>query len=111
MTMLRKESAGDYQIGIWSVRREGRRWLAQATGPGTLGDGSPHYYPTLAAAYLAMTGEATTPNPWAYKGVIVHPADRNSSGIRWYARIGSGRALRADSKDGMRDLITLHLGW
>ena len=41
MTMIRKESAGDYQIGIWSVRRDGRKWLAQATGPGTVGDGSP----------------------------------------------------------------------
>lgn len=57
MTMLRKECAGDYQIGIWSVRREGARWLAQATGPGTIGDGSPHYYPTLSAAYEAFTGE------------------------------------------------------
>jgi hypothetical protein len=54
---LRKESAGDYQIGIWSVCREGRKWLAVSTGPGTLGDGSPHYYPTLRAAYLALTGE------------------------------------------------------
>jgi len=53
MTMMRKEAAGDYQIGIWSVRREGRRWLAQS------GDGSPHYYASLHAAYLALTGE-----PW-----------------------------------------------
>ena len=57
MTMIRKESAGDYQIGIWSVRRDGRKWLAQATGPGTVGDGDPHSYPTLSAAYLALTGE------------------------------------------------------
>lgn len=58
--MARKEGPGDYQIGIWSVRREGKQWLAQAVGPGTIGDGSPHYYPTLAAAHLALTGEPRT---------------------------------------------------
>lgn len=56
--MARKNAAGDYQIGIWNVMRDGRRWRAQAVGPGTLGDGSPHYFPTLAAAHLQLTGEA-----------------------------------------------------
>lgn len=55
--MARREAPGEYQIGIWNVRREGRMWIAQATGPGTLGDGSPHSYPTLHAAHLALTGE------------------------------------------------------
>jgi hypothetical protein len=44
--------------------------------------------------------------PWRYKGMDVFPADRNSSGIRWYARPGNGKVLRADTKDGMRQLIT-----
>jgi hypothetical protein len=59
MSMMRKESAGDYQIGIWSVTRNetGRGWTAVATGPGTLGDGSPQQFPTLRAAYLELTGE------------------------------------------------------
>ena len=58
MAMIRKESAGCYQIGIWCVERVGSRyWLATATGPGTIGDGSPQRFPTLAAAYLALTGE------------------------------------------------------
>ena len=56
MTMMRKEAAGDYQIGIWSVRKEGRVWIAQATGPGTIGD-ERHLFVTLGAAYLALTGE------------------------------------------------------
>jgi hypothetical protein len=55
--MARKETAGEYQIGIWNVRREGRVWIAVATGPGTIGDGSPQRFPTLAAAHLALTGE------------------------------------------------------
>jgi hypothetical protein len=57
MSMMRKECAGHYQIGIWSVRREGARWITQATGPGTIGDGSPSYHSTLADAYEALTGE------------------------------------------------------
>lgn len=47
---------------------------------------------------------------WNYKGLTVYPADRNSSGIRWYCRTGSGRTLRADTKATMRDLITIYLG-
>lgn len=59
--MARKEQAGEYQIGIWNVSRQGRRdWLAVATGPGTIGDGSPQHFPTLRAAYRAITGEDVT---------------------------------------------------
>lgn len=43
---------------------------------------------------------------WTYKGVNVFPADRNASGIRWYARMGLGFTLRADTKESMRHLIT-----
>ncbi len=58
MSMMRKESAGCYQIGIYAVERVGPRcWLATAVGPGTIGDGSPMRFPTLAAAYLGITGE------------------------------------------------------
>lgn len=42
---------------------------------------------------------------WTYKGVIVHPAALNSSGIRWYALSVNG-GLRSDTKEGMRRLIT-----
>jgi hypothetical protein len=44
---------------------------------------------------------------WTYKGVMVFRADRNSSGIRWYARMASAPAvLRADTKASMRQLIS-----
>jgi len=43
--------------------------------------------------------------PWEYRGVVVLPADRNSSGIRWSARTGNGVGLRSDTKAGMRSLI------
>jgi hypothetical protein len=46
--------------------------------------------------------------PWTYKGIDVYPADRNASGIRWYARPGTGSALRADTKASMRQLISQH---
>ncbi len=43
---------------------------------------------------------------WTYKGLDVFPADRNSSGINWYSRTGSGEGvLRSDTKDGMKQLI------
>jgi hypothetical protein len=42
--------------------------------------------------------------PWKYRGVDVYPYERNSSGIRWYARTASGM-LRADSKQMMRFAI------
>ncbi len=47
---------------------------------------------------------------WTYKGVDIFRADRNSSGIRWYARTGAG-ILRADSKASMRELINENLPW
>jgi hypothetical protein len=43
---------------------------------------------------------------WTYKRVDVWPADRNSAGIRWYAHVPGSPVLRADTKDGMRELIT-----
>ena len=39
---------------------------------------------------------------WTYKGIDIYPAERNSSGIRWYSR---NPHLRADTKAGMRQLI------
>lgn len=42
---------------------------------------------------------------WTYKGINVYPADRNSSGIRWTALGPNGR-LRADTMQGMKQLIT-----
>jgi hypothetical protein len=57
----------------------------------------------------------TERQPWTYKGIGIWPADRNSSGIRWYARTaddldafqpGTPAMLRADTKDGIRELIT-----
>ena len=48
---------------------------------------------------------------WTYRGVDVWPAEPNSTGIRWYARTeGFPPILRADSKDGMRELIRRYLG-
>ena len=44
------------------------------------------------------------PQMWTYRGVDVFPADRNSSGIRWYARTASGM-LRTDTKEMMRSSI------
>jgi len=44
--------------------------------------------------------------PWFYKGVTVLPADRNASGIRWTANAHIGITLKADTKEGMRALIT-----
>jgi hypothetical protein len=46
---------------------------------------------------------------WTYKGINVCCAALNSSGIRWYARLPSGDALRADTKQGMKQLINQHL--
>lgn len=44
-------------------------------------------------------------SPWTFKGVTVYPADLNSSGIRWYARLCLGYPLRSDTKASMRQLI------
>ena len=47
---------------------------------------------------------------WTYKGVDVDRHGPNSMGLRWIARNPNpnGRTLylRADTKDGMRELIT-----
>ena len=43
---------------------------------------------------------------WEYKGVMVLPADRNSAGIRWTANAHAGGTLKAETKAGMRVLIT-----
>jgi hypothetical protein len=43
---------------------------------------------------------------WTYKGTDVFPAARNASGVRWTATTPDGDRLRADTKDGMRALIT-----
>lgn len=39
-----------------------------------------------------------------YYGVLIHPAGRNSTGIRWWS-IVNGRTLRADTLGGIRELI------
>jgi hypothetical protein len=39
-----------------------------------------------------------------YRGIHIHPAGRNSSGIRWWA-LTPKRMLRADTLAGMRELI------
>ena len=54
----------------------------------------------IAAARMKSTG----PKSWTYRGVDVHPAAINSSGIRWYALTDNG-TLRADSKETMRFAI------
>lgn len=57
MSMAKKISAGEYQIGVWSVVMvRGKRWEAQAVGPGTV-DADPIKFRTLADAYLHLTGE------------------------------------------------------
>lgn len=58
--MARKTAPGIYQIGIYEVRRDGRSWIAQAIGPGTIGDGIVGCFVTLGAAHVALTGEART---------------------------------------------------
>lgn len=47
--------------------------------------------------------------PRVYKGVIIHRASRNSSGIRWFAYTPSGRKM-ADTLDGIKQLITQAIG-
>ena len=41
---------------------------------------------------------------WTYYGVNIWPAGRNSAGMRWEAFTSKGR-MRADTKDGMRELV------
>lgn len=45
-----------------------------------------------------------------YRDVVILPADRNSSGIRWTANVGIGITLRADTLQGIRELIREALG-
>ena len=45
---------------------------------------------------------------WTYKGIDIYRADRNASGIRWYARTHAG-ILRTDTKESMRHLIAAML--
>lgn len=40
-----------------------------------------------------------------YKGYNIFRADPNSFGIRWYCRIGNYRTLRADTLQGIKNLI------
>jgi hypothetical protein len=40
-----------------------------------------------------------------YMGTIIMPAARNASGIRWYAYVGIGTCLRADTLAGVKALI------
>jgi hypothetical protein len=40
-----------------------------------------------------------------YRDVVILPADRNSSGIRWTARLDNGTRLRADTLQGIREMI------
>lgn len=61
--------------------------------------------------------KSMTRSIWTYKGVTVYPASLNSSGIRWYARCLLDSAaqlnaynLRADTKQGMRQLIRAEFG-
>lgn len=47
---------------------------------------------------------------WTYKGVNVYPAAPNATGIRWSSAPVEGiGTLRADTKAGMRELITHYL--
>ena len=52
--MARREGPGEYQIGVYTVTRRGRRWEAWATG--ALGEYRKDF-PSLAAAHLVLTGE------------------------------------------------------
>ena len=55
-----------------------------------------------------MSTRKNSPQPWTYRGVLVTPAGRNASGIRWHAFSKAGQ-LRADTKVSMRHLITYSL--
>jgi len=80
------------------IRNNAETLAAWAVMPGTEPDAS------SSGAGGPVTTERTM---WTYKGTNVWPADRNSAGIRWYAHMsGAPGTLRADTKDGMRELIT-----
>ncbi len=40
-----------------------------------------------------------------YRNVVILPADKNASGIRWTARLHNGDRLRADTLQGIRQMI------
>jgi len=40
-----------------------------------------------------------------YRGIVILPADENSSGIRWTARLSDGTRLRTDTLMAMKDWI------
>lgn len=72
--MARCDGPGIWQIGIYCVERDpadASTWHAKAVGPGTIGNGYVGSYPTLAAAYLSLTGE---PMPGAASpGMVPQP--------------------------------------
>jgi hypothetical protein len=43
--------------------------------------------------------------PREYRGVLIVPVCRNSSGIRWCARPGIGVMLKSDTLAGIKELI------
>lgn len=45
------------------------------------------------------------PRPHIYRGIAILPADRNASGIRWTARMDDGTRLRADTLQGIKQMI------
>lgn len=44
--------------------------------------------------------------PRVHRGIPIFRADRNSSGIRWTARMENGDRLRADTLSGIKQQIT-----
>jgi hypothetical protein len=40
-----------------------------------------------------------------YRNIVILPADMNSSGIRWTARLDDGTRLRTDTLQSMREAI------
>ncbi len=61
--------------------------------------------------YIGVLNEKNNRKPWTYKGFTVWPAARNSSGIRWYAMFIPGiGTVRADTKQGIRQLINEYVG-
>jgi hypothetical protein len=44
-----------------------------------------------------------------YRGVLIQGASVNSSGIRWFARLGDGRVVRAETLQDIKQLITIEL--
>jgi hypothetical protein len=43
--------------------------------------------------------------PHIYRNIVILPADMNSSGIRWIARLGTGIPLRTETLRDMREAI------